>query len=395
MLRLSWPTRRFNLPAHAPRWLWECLHLLGRAAPQASFDLQLPATWLTSEYGTCLFELLSSQFSLELLEGDPQGPLRMRFCKDEQQNSLTIFAGPFGPRQYPWNTMRLKHRALLLLQLALPDEILVLLDQERLTVRPVIDQKSQPGAELFIRSSLGSWLWNLVSAGRPLPTSAALLQSIARQGLPCPSEQMLQALQQACQQKTGGLPPVAIIDQEVNRLLGPLPPLERSAYRRRTIPPSAQCNDVKNAATEEIANAVFIDGIPRFPEQYLYNYFRPALISFSFSGPLTIGNEFFGRTSLFDSVGTLIEVENPDIAAALQLASQTAPSPILLPADRQTCAEITDRYRSDLLRLRQELLRRVHLAISESRAAELLAKRIWKELPLPDWSLLDSKGPAY
>jgi hypothetical protein len=390
MLRLSWPTRRFNLPAHTPRWMWECLHLLGHAAPQASFDLQLPSTWLTADYGSTFFDLLRGHFSIELLEGDPQGLLRMRFCKSDQPQRWTTFAGPNGTRQRPWAEMRTQHRALMLLNLALPEKALALLDSELLSININLAPKSRPGAELFIRSALGNWLWTLVSAGRPLPTSATLPDAMARHGLPCPSDEVLQALQLACSE-TEGPPPAGRIDQELGRLLGPLPPLKTPISRRKPSPPNAPPITAQSLSVEELVHAVFVDGIPRFPEQYLYNYYRPKMQTFSFTGPLSVGNEFFGRITLFDTAGAAIEVEDPETAMALQFASHSAPSPVLLPTDRQICAEITERYRADLLRLRQELLRRTHLAASESRAADLLAKRVWRGLPLPDWAILDIK----
>lgn len=387
MLRLSWPTRRFNLPAHTPRWLWESLHLLGCAAPQASFNLQIPAAWLTADYGTSFFELLRSQFSLEMLEGEPQGLLRLRFYKGDRSDLWTTFTGPHGVRRQRWAELREAPRSRYLLNLALPEAFMVLLDKGLLAIRTSCEQKTRGGIELYLRSSLGSWLWDLVSASRPLPTAATLLDAIVRQGLPCPSDQVLQALHRACaHEKT----PSVRIDQELSRLLGSLPQVERSS---QPTPTSTPTNSVHGASSEEIVREIFMDGIPRFPEQYLYNYYRPELQSFSFTGRLAIADEFFGRITLHESSGTAIEVDNHLTALALQLASQVAPSPVSLPIDRQICADITERYLSDLLKLRQELLRRTHLSATESRTADLLAKRIWKELPLPDWALLDSKVP--
>lgn len=137
--------------------------------------------------------------------------------------------------------------------------------------------------------------------------------------------------------------------------------------------------------TEQIAAAVFRDGLPRFPEQYLYDHYRPDLEEFSVPGPLRIQSSLLGTYELCDETGYRLKVQGEETAQALVLASYSHTGRIGLPRDRRLTLEILTRYLADLQELRRKLLLQTHSRRDKSQAARLWAKKIWDAHPLPPW----------
>jgi len=186
---------------------------------------------------------------------------------------------------------------------------------------------------------------------------------------------------------------MAVFDSELLRMLGIkhtiVPPSLRKIRSRLSGETSVKKSDREELAAQIIARAC-VDGLPRFPEQYLYDYYRPALSEYSFSGPLRFADEFFGRIQLLDQRNLSFEVEGQDAARALLLASYGNISGVSLPTDRQLTATILSRYLTDLRELRRELIRQCHLRITEPRSADAMVEQIWQSLQLPPWSFVET-----
>jgi hypothetical protein len=392
-LRTSWPTRRFPLPARTPRWVWEFLHLLGLAGEGARIGLNLPDTWLTADFGATLTELLKEQFTLTYLAAGAEGRLQLRLTKEAAPEGMTTLIGPGEPRHLSWGSIRAGHRSLLPLSLHLSDELFSLLEGGFLHIPNEADWPAVNERELFLftRSSLGRLLWGIVSGGRPLPSRQLLRDEALRRGLPLPAPEILENLRLLCREEAHALPAQGDIDRELALWLGAGVDLSGQGARppsSRPAPRPAQQPDNADLAGQ-IARAVFVDGLPRFPEQYLYDYYRPQLVEYRFSGPLVVDSEFFDRITLQDRQGALLEVEGAETAQALLLASFGERSSVALPADRQLTATILDRYRNDLKALRRALVQHAHSRLAGSRAADTLAETIWRSFPLPPGELVD------
>ncbi len=391
-LRISWPTRRFSIPPRTPRWVWECLHLLGLAADGAEIDLALPGEWLTARYGNLLADLLREEFTLTRIARGDDNYVRLSVLKAQTANHTVALEGQAGQRELPWNVLARSKNALMPLALDLPGPLFDLLETGRLSFPGTADWPEGYSREmhLFSRSSLGRHLWLTVTGGQALPGRNALREAWMRQDMPIPDSEILSALRSLAPRGDGACPPARLLDDAINRTLGGslmIPgaapaPLPSSAKQSQESPGSD--------LIREIGDLVFSDGLPRFPEQYLYQYYRPELTRFTFVPPLRQEGEFFGRFTLSDADGATIEVEGPQAARALQLAAAIGLKEIELPADSQQTAAIVDQYLADLHTLRQDLVRQVHGRIADPVVAKQVTNRIWQEKHLPPWKLIQA-----
>jgi len=393
-LRNSWPTRRFSLPRRTPIWAWTLIHLLGLAGEEAEIVVQVPGDWLSADFGDPLLRLLAEEYTLQTLAPTAGQGLILHLVRGGHPEVPCTLEGPDGPRQFSWPRLGSTHRAFLRLALELPSSLFRLLEAKTLRI---VDDTSWPEAFepeifLFTRSPLGTLLWAQVSAGQPLPPAQSLRPQILRQGLPIPDDCLLADLRQLTIEGPEKINQ-AIFDSELARLLGledALPQRPGRKNRSRSdVTGSAKRPDTDELVSR-IAAIVFSDGLPRFPEQYLYDHYRPALSDYKFIGPLRILDEFFGRVQLIDQQGQVIEVEGTESAKALLLASYGRVTAVSLPAEEQLTATILARYLADLRALHRELIRQCHLQVAEARAADALAERVWQSLPVPPWPLLES-----
>lgn len=389
-LRTSWPNRRFPLSPRTPRWVWEFLHLLGLAKDGTHFAMHLPEGWLGADCAAPVLDILREQFTVDTLSHSDHG-LRLDFRKGVDSGAQTTFIGAAGERRLPWGEVCGGHQALLLLALDLPSPLFDLLRRGGLKPLQVEEMNGRERQILlYSRSSLGRYLWRLVG-GRPrIPEGRELAEEGAVRGWPIPPSSVLAHLAEIPWEEE--LPPSqAIIDRELSRRLGvpeDLPPAGCEVLTGRTAGPTLGAPRQRNVA-EEIAALVFADGIPKFPEQYLYDYYRPALKRFNFEGRLKVEEAFFGQMTLRDAGGAVFTVEGEETARALELASYSGRAPVDLPQERRLTAAILERYRSDLHLLRHALLRQCHLRVSKFRSAEALAERIWKSRHLPPWTVVE------
>jgi predicted nucleotidyltransferase len=135
---------------------------------------------------------------------------------------------------------------------------------------------------------------------------------------------------------------------------------------------------------EEITRTVFVDGVPQFPEHYLMDIYRPELIHYNLHGPLEVAEQFFDRISLrtFES-DHRIEVSGKPAAEALILVSHAERSGVDLPKDEGLLEELLEKYRADLKRLWNNLVKECRLEEPHRQAAIRLARRIWRQQGLP------------
>jgi hypothetical protein len=392
-LRVSWPTRHLALPPRTPTWAWTFVHLLGLAEAGAAIAIQIPSDWLVAAYGSRLQHFLAEECVLHFLSQDAAGRLQLRLTRAQDPEAVCTLLGPEGPRQLSWQRLAAGHRSFYRLALELPDELFRLLEEGRLQIPDAAGwpETSERTIFLYTRSALGSWLWALVSGGQSLPTAQSLRTDSLRFGLPLPAAGIMKELQQLAGEEAENLTQ-AVFDAELLRLLGVKLSLPAHAARK-TRPRPRTHNNGQRPTSEELAEQiiakVFIDGLPRFPEQYLYAHFRPALHTYAFSGPLRIQDEFFGRVQLVDSLNNILEIDGREPARALQLASYDNRSSVGLPVDQELTAAICARYLSDLRGLRRELTRQCHMQIIEPRAADAMVEQIWQSLPLPPWPLVE------
>lgn len=382
-LRRSWPNRRFSFPPGSPDWLYEFLHLLGLAGDGARVVLDIPDTWLTAPYGVFLHAVIVEHFSLGRLERLPEG-VRIDLRKRVGTGEITILNGAEGERRIPWAQLQENSLSFLSLALDLPAPLLLLLEDRRLQVTLEWPADKEAGIFLFSRSSLGRTLWRVVSNDRPLPPRANLA-SLQRQGFPLPAREILHQLQ-SLSTGTNDEPPRAVLDRELTAWLGVDLTTRSGSDLRHGRPrrsPAATAD-----VLEQIRRTVFVDGLPRFPEQYLYDCYRPQMIEYRFTAPLTIGENFFSQQTLLDLDGKVLTIEGSETARALLLASFSGDSPVFLPADRHLTAAVLERYLNTLCNLRQGLVQESHRLLLDRRIAETAVETIWESLPLPPWSLV-------
>ena len=392
LLRTSWPTRRFQLPPRTPEWTWNLLHLLGLAADKAAIELRLPDHWPAADFGQPLTRLIQEQFTLDHLDRDQDGWLRLRLFKTELPGHLCRFLLQDGSvRPVPWEKLRTAHPALFTLALTLPEELYALLDTGRLEILPGDSwpQDRENALYLFTRSALGRYLWQVVSNGRSLPGPKSLRQEIPAAGLPVPEPAALTRLQQVFGNDGEPPPSGREIDRELALWLGSEPalPVAPTPPRRRAAP---QAQPDRTELADRISEQVFVDGIPLFPDHYLFDYYRPQLVEYSFDGPLVQENQFFDIFELHDADGHSLQVEGAETARALLLASANASGKVRmsLPVDRQILAAMLERYLADLHELRQALLRETHRLVADPQAADKLVETIWSDRDLPRWALV-------
>jgi hypothetical protein len=365
------------------------LHLLGLANASGYFHLVTPNYWLSSVYGRQLLDLLLQNATLRHVQACDHG-LCLEFRKERQPDMIIRVEHGVQTRQIANSQLQQGHASLLQLALLLPAEVWDMLDDGRLSFPTSQSwaKLSEQGIFFYSRSSLGRYLWHVTSGGRPLPRRTALRTEVLRKGLPLPSEKTLLSLRDLQTDGTGE-PSVALLDQELALWLGTKPDLPVMMKPN----PDETCNAPKHDHSEQdildaVAELVFIDGIPIFPEHYLYDYYRPEMHTFNIQAPLTIGEEFFGTIELQDAQGHTLQVEGMETAQALELISSSRSGLIELPVDRSIMAAILDRYRQDLRRLRSNLVKETFRRQADPRASKVMVEKLWQQKSLPPWRLL-------
>jgi hypothetical protein len=114
------------------------------------------------------------------------------------------------------------------------------------------------------------------------------------------------------------------------------------------------------------------------------NTYRPELVRFDLCGPLEISEVFFDHISL-SAPGSdrKLEVSGKILAEALVLLSHSRRTEVDLPKEEKLLAELLERYRLDLERLWDRLVKECRRAEPHRRSAVRLAQKIWRQQGLP------------
>ena len=382
LLRYSWPNRHLKLSTSSPKWVWRVIHLVGLIKSAPSGILTLPVDWLWAPYGAQFFALLSERVVLSNIVQVNNTQLRIEFNRSaRRQITVESYAAEKRVLDNQNNTLS---RGDLLLALSLPTDMFDLIRNGEL--KSAKDDVLNPEAiELYLRSSLGRGLWQILAPKKSLPTRTKLSTEIVRTGLPLPGEQVLEALSQLARKHNH--PDTATIDQELVVWLGPACTKGPPVPCFKPTPKSVKHPSDKNIA-KAIANRLIRSGeILSFPKDYLYATADDTKISYSITGPLEIGETFFNTVTLIPSQGEPLQVDGVATARALQLISTVLQGEVELPDDDHQVRVILDRYLRDLHALQKRIL----LASSDSGHSEEpnLADQIWRQLPVPPQDVLN------
>jgi hypothetical protein len=238
------------------------------------------------------------------------------------------------------------------------------------------------GVYVFLQTQLGKYLWHLCSNQASLPEIDEIPLAVNNCGLPLPGREVLADLCLLGLPETKMIPEPDLLEREFTNIFGPTPVLPESATH--DITGGSKSRRRSSAAPKEIASKVFEDGIPRFPEHYLMDLYRPEVTEYTLRGVLEITEEFFDKITLRTvSKDHTLEVSGKLIAEALILASFTDQEQVSLPDDELILAGIVQQYRSDLVRLHDNLMRACRRFEPHRQQAIKLAGRIWQQQNLP------------
>lgn len=383
-LRSSWPTRRFQCGAETPEWLFQCLHLLGLCRPDGELELTLPGSWLTADWGGALWELLCSDFSLLEVSFADSGRLRLQLRRSLEPIPARINGQVTSrlPREL-WTSAPRQHLGI---RLQLSEPWLELLDSGALIPPSDLPENLHRQAlQLFFQSRPGQELAGLAGITNCRGTDAELSRLLALQ-VPVPNPDLLTRLEPLLPRQDQPLaPPDAT---ELLDWLGAefrdLPALQATGKPGLEASANGRQRNNRNLP-QQLAEEVFVDGIPQFPEHYLYDHFRPELLDFHWQQPLQIDASFFGQIRLRDAAGETFEVAGEAFAHSLILIDRCGRHQVALPTEQQLTETILLRYLRDLQRLYERLHQLACRQELDARGVARLVRSVWGSQPLPPW----------
>jgi len=376
ILRHSWPNRHIKFTATTPRWVWRVIHLVGLLQGTPQGVLNLPADWLWAAYGEHFFTLLSERVELNRISPLENHSVRIEFNRSNNNRQLTVDSFDNDIRLIERNAKELT-RTDILLALTLPTDILDLLRSGEL--KTTTDFASHLDAvELFLHSSIGRGLWQILAPKKQLPKLKNMMTEIIRTGLPLPGKNVLTALS-----RSGGKqihPDKAAIDRELQVWLG--------SAALTALHPGFKPTPAKMTSTPEInpaekiaATLIKAGEIPSFPTDYLYATPEKSRRQYLIPGPLSVRETFFDRIIMQTPGGDTMQVEGVATAQALELISTIQKTEITLPDEEPAVEIILNRYLHDLQRLYATVQQ--HAGTADYRDKEELADQIWRHLQVP------------
>ena len=382
-LRQAWPNRRFDLPRKTPAWLWQALFLSGQASDKLS--LVLPQAWHKAAGVEIFWSLLREHYQLTDITECGSGRQALRLIRwDGNQVRITAhlagteFALPPAASDHKPGTLQI--------WLLAPNAIRALLhDREFAPAGSQWSDWTEPvkwGTYLFLRTRLGRYLWDLCSDGAELPDPGTAEGAAQQHGLLLPDERCLTGLGLSGSLLSGEEPEDTVLEREFASIFGAVPEVPQPLTDVTSTRPKARRSG--KADLEQIIRAVFVDGVPLFPEHYLMNSYRPELLHYTLHGPLHVAEEFFDCISL-SAPGTdrRLEISGRITAEALILVSHSGRTEVELPKDEQLLQSALERYRADLKRLWDNLVKECRRIEPHRQAAIRLAHRIWRQQGLP------------
>ena len=384
LLRQVWPSRRFNLPLESPEWLWDALYLAGLAPEEIS--LELPAGWYHAPGIETLWAALLENYQLAELAITGTGEQSFRFIQAIQKICIVKVHRNNQSYELPLQSTSRPMPGTTQVWLRADESVLEFLHKKKIGgVCPEWTDETEPltwGVYIFLHTRIGRYLWNLCSDQASLPEYDELARVVGNYGIPLPAREVLADLCLIGFPETALAPEPELLEREFTSIFGSTPVLEERASQE--LSGGSKSRRRSNIPAKEIISRVFEDGIPRFPEHYLMDLYRPELKEYRLSGVLELTEEFFDKISLQTATkDQTLEVSGKLIAEALILASYTGEEEVSLPEDELILAEIVQKYRSELQRLHDNLVRECRRVEPHRQQATKLAGRIWQQQGLP------------
>ncbi len=382
-LRTSWPNRHLTIPGNLPFWIIEATHLLGLIEQEGRIELHIPSNWLSHGEGSFFNELLFSNFVIERIdESDPsQHLLSLVRHQGECLTEICRADGKIRHCELGQNPALAGYR--LFYALSLPQELFQLFTEQQLIfLTESANEVAHPDAlAAFANSTLGQQLWQLRTQEPPPTRTGDLLEKGQRIGWLIPEVHHLKEFEQRIKQ-----PGTKDLAQELDQILSQL--LGISLDIALGVPEATgdghtPHKPVDRDLGERILQQLEIEGIPRFPQTYLYRQSTGPLTSYSFTPPLTLKQELLGQYEIEDAAGQQLHITGEETKEALLLASSLGLSSLEIPQDRLQTAQMLDLYRQDLQNLEKRISQLCHRQVEQVSAAQRLHKKLWQQLPLP------------
>ncbi len=381
-LRYSWPSRRFKVSAGQPLWPWEALHLAGLCPPEGELKLTLPVTLHQIPVAHPFWETLCQYFTILRIDCEKDRQLQIQLRKTPDLEKTYCFKLNGSEHNLPVSKEPLQLYSQIALASQLPANVFELICAE--FIWPGAEQNLSPelpGLVIYRKSDLYQLLCQLVGADPENPETQSLL--------PSPEPLLLQELVKTCQSQNSEQ--IINIDNLLADLIGKTDLLNIPAPPRTRLPSNSmpQQQPTENLV-EQALHQLQVQGIPNFPDQYLYFLEQPVLQRFRISPPVQFSNEILGQFDLQDAAGTIITGYGEELKIALLLCAEIGKTDFELPSDRQDLKVLLSHYQKDLEALHASLSNFCYSQLEKSQAARKLVQRIWKQLKLPDLQLFTS-----
>ncbi len=382
-LRNSWPNRRLIIPGNLPFWATEAAHLLGLTPQDTRVELHLPASWLPLLIGSFFTELLFTNFILESVDCREEGRHLLKLCRGQREAATECLLPNDIKRSLELGLEHRQAASKLLCALELSPQLFSLFREQQLVLLTETgEEASQPEALVcYSRSNVGRQLWNMrTRAPIPETTEELLAEGIELNWL-VPEVTCLTELGQR-----KSINNIASDKSQLDKLLSQLLDIPTDLPRIQAQSMSNEASaprQINRNLSDELLKLLEIEGIPHFPQTYLYRQATGPLCCYTFSPPLKLQQELIGQYEFEDGKGQSLQVTGEETKEALQLASILGLTSLEVPIDRQQTAEMLDSYRQDLHRLQERIAHLCHLHIAQPSSAQRMQKKLWLQLPLP------------
>jgi len=376
-IHAAWSGHRPSCPRNTPTWCYQALYLLGILGAQGTIHLCLPASALCLPWLDHIFALLEGEYTVkELALTDDQFTLQLERANTPDQ--IALLCGATHQREITNRELFGDGVTALALRLRGKENLLRPIEAKRL-LPPTEESYDSDGLKRFHKSCLCHELSETLLG--PNPSGKYLDQ------LPAPSPTVLNSLAALDLDTLSSGQQTALIDATLQQLLG----IDAPTCQGST--PESSANDAtridKKSLEDKIHKALEVKGVPLFPDHYLYDFYRPELRSYHTDHrPWQLVGEFMGTFTLEDSEGNRCDCPNDITAYAVLLTSQRAATPNL-PTDPTICQQIVERFLTDLVHIHELIWDECHAALPTAPKANRLGNKIWKNLELPPYKLVD------